>query len=540
MAKRLKQSLAEMLFEQGRITQEQLEAVQAEKNKTGLPLRKALIKLGIISEEDLVDFTSKALEVPRIELKNFVIDPKLIDLVPESLARKYQLIPILKIVNTLTCAMVDLFDITALDEIVLKTGLSIEPVLATEAEIGKALDKYYCGKEDLSAAINDLESKKEDVRPLSDLESSRLKEMGEEAPVVKLVNTIIAQAVKEGSSDIHIEPEEDALKIRFRIDGILHEKKSAPKQSHPALISRLKILGGLNIAEHRKPQDGRFQMKIENREIDIRVACVPTIYGENIVLRLLDATNILLGLKEIGLGEQTLERYQEVLNKTNGIILVTGPTGSGKTTTLYASLNSIKSPQKGIVTIEDPVEYHLPGIRQIQVDPQVNLTFAQGLRAILRQDPNVIMVGEIRDLETAEVSIQAALTGHLVLATLHTNNAAGAVTRLLDLGVEPFLLSSSINAVIAQRLIRIFCLGCKGKGCEACLNTGYKGRTAIYEVMVMNEKIRALTMKRSSMDEIQREAVSGGMRTLRYDGLAKVGEGITSQQEVFRVTQEDN
>lgn len=539
MAKREKKSLGERLLEQGVISQKQWEEAQAEEKKTGQPLRKVLIELNMITEEDMVSFIAEQMDIPRIELNNYLIDSKIIDLVPEALARKHQLIPILKIGNSLTCAMVDPLNIFALDEVRLKTGLTVEPAVAIESEIRKALDEHYTVKGSMEDVIKSLDEQKLGIKEDGEIELKRLKGIIEEPPVIKLVNMMVMQAVRERASDIHIEPEEETLSIRFRIDGILHEQNSPPKHFQSAIISRIKILANLDIAERRKPQDGRFQMKMENRQIDIRVSCVPTIYGENVVMRLLDTSSVILGLGQLGFSKTILERYKKLLKYSHGIILVTGPTGSGKTTTLYASLNTVNTPEKNIITIEDPVEYRLSGVRQIQVNPKVDLTFANGLRSILRQDPDIIMVGEIRDLETAEIAIQAALTGHLVFATLHTNDAPGAITRLIDMGMEPFLISSSVIGVIAQRLVRIICKECKGKGCNVCLNTGYKGRTGIYELMVNNEEIRRLTTKKSSLDEIRKAALNSGMKTLREDGLEKVKSGVTSQEEVLRAAQEE-
>jgi len=540
MAKKTKKTLGEMLLEQGVISSTQWEDVQDEERKSGKSIRESLLKLGVISEEDLVNFISDQMDIPRIELDNYLIDGKIIELIPEDLARKHHLVPLLKIGKTVTCAMVDVFNIFALDEVTMKTGLTIEPAIATESEIMKAIEEHYLVSGSMEEVIKGLDGEKLGVKEGEDVELARLKGLVEEPPVVKLVNLMVSQAVREGASDIHIEPEEKYLKVRFRIDGILHEKESPPKHFQSAIVSRIKIMSELNIAERRRPQDGRFQMKMENRQIDVRVSCMPTIYGENLVMRLLDTSNVVLGLAEIGISKETLESLEKLIKKPSGVILVTGPTGSGKTTTLYGCLNTINSPEKGIVTIEDPVEYRLSGIRQIQVDPKVELTFANGLRSILRQDPDIIMIGEIRDVETAEIAIQAALTGHLVFATLHTNNASSAMTRLMDLGLEPFLLSSSITAIVAQRLIRIFCKACNGKGCKVCLETGYKGRSGIYELLVVNEEIRELTIKKASADEIEKAATESGMESMYSDGMSKVEKGLTSKEEIMRVIQENN
>lgn len=537
--KQEKKSLGEWLVEQGIVTRKAWEDAQAEERASGEPLRKVFIRQGLISEEDMVNFISRQMDIPRIDLSNYLIDPKVIELVPEILARKYQLVPVLKIGKSLTCAMADPLNVFALDEIRLRTGLTIEPAVATETEVRKALDESYTVKGSMEDVIKGMDQQRVGVvEKGEEIELSKLKGMVEEPPVIRLVNMMIMDAVQEGVSDIHIEPEEDKLSIRFRIDGVLRREKAPPKHFQSAIISRVKVLANLDIAERRRPQDGRFHMKMENRAIDIRVSCVPTSYGENIVLRLLDARSVLFGLEQLGFSKGVLDVYQKLLKRPNGIVLVTGPTGSGKTSTLYASLNAINTPDKNIITIEDPVEYRLEGIRQIQVNLQVDLTFANGLRSILRQDPDVIMVGEIRDVETAEIAIQAALTGHLVFATLHTNDAPGSVTRLIDMGVEPFLIASSLAGVVAQRLVRVFCKDCKGKGCKSCHETGYRGRTAINELMTIDEEVRGLVMKKASSEDIRKAALKAGMKSLRDDGLDKVKAGMTSKEEVFRVTQE--
>ena len=539
MPRREKKSLGEWLLEQGVITSKVWQEAQEEERKTGRPLRKVLVEKGAISEEDMVSFLARQMDIPRIELSNYLIDTKVIDCVPEVLARKYQLIPILKIGRNVTCAMADPMNIFALDEVRMNTGLTVEPAVSTEAEIKKALDEYYGVRGSMEEVIKGLDEHKLGIKDGEEVELKRLAGIADEPPVVRLVNIMVMEAVREGASDIHVEPQEESLAIRFRIDGVLYEKESPPKHFQSAIISRIKVLANLDIAERRRPQDGRFHMKMENRQIDLRISCVPTIYGENVVMRLLDATSAVLGLEQLGFARETLTHYRKLVKQAHGIILVTGPTGSGKTTTLYASLNILNTPEKNIITIEDPVEYRLHGIRQIQVNLQADLTFAKGLRYVLRQDPDIIMVGEIRDLETAEIAIQAALTGHLVFATLHTNDAPGAVTRLLDMGIEPYLISSSVIGVIAQRLVRLFCKGCEGKGCKACLNTGYKGRMGIYELMILNEDIRQLITQKSSSEEIRKAAIKAGMKTLREDGLEKVTQKLTSQEEVLRVTQEE-
>jgi len=559
-----KKPLGESLVEEGIITADQLKRAQEEEKRAGLRLNKALVKLGFIAEDDLVSFLSERLGVPRIELSNYLIDPKIVELVPEELARKYELIPVLKIGNRLTCAMADPWNIFAIDEVSAKTGFVIESSVAAETEIKKALNEHYGAKGSMEDLIKSIDEKKLGVGGDKEIGVKELKGIVEEPVVIKLVNLIIMKAVRESASDIHIEPEEETLKIRLRVDGLLHEIEPPPKHLQSAIISRIKIMANLDIAERRIPQDGRFTMKMEGKQIDVRVSCAPTIYGENVVMRLLDASSALLTLEQLGFSKQMLEKYTKLIIRPHGIILVTGPTGSGKTTTLYASLDKINTAEKNIITIEDPVEYKLPGVRQIQVDTKVNLTFANGLRSILRQDPNIIMVGEIRDIETAEIAIQAALTGHLVFSTLHTNDAPGAVTRMIDMGVEPFLVSSSIIGILAQRLVRKICEGCKekhtptkeeakdiglrpdekiefykGKGCPKCMNTGYKGRISIYELMLPDDKIRNAIIAKSQADEIRKLARLAGMITLMEDGIEKVKAGVTTVEEVLRVTREE-
>lgn len=557
-----KKSLGESLVEEGIITAEQLKKAQAEEQRSGERLRKVLVRLGFMAEEDIVMFLSEKLSVPRLELNNYLIDPKIVELVPEALARKHELMPVLKIGNRLTCAMVDPWNVFALDEIRAKTGLIIEPAVATEGEIKKALNEYYGTKGSIEDLIKSIDGKKLGFEEGKEIDVKKLQGIVEEPIVIKLVNMIIMKAVQEKASDIHVEPEEMSLKIRLRVDGLLHEVSAPPKHLQSAIISRIKIMAELNIAERRVPQDGRFSMKMEGKQIDVRVSSVPTIYGENVVLRLLDASSALLSLEDLGFSKGNLNAFDKLIHRPHGIILVTGPTGSGKTTTLYAALNKINTVEKNIITIEDPVEYKLEGIRQIQINNKVGLTFASGLRSILRQDPNVIMVGEMRDYETAEIAIQAALTGHLVFSTLHTNDAPGAVTRMIDMGVEPFLVSSSVIGVLAQRLVRTICGECKekyiptgeelkdlgldlsekiefyrGKGCPKCMSTGYKGRVSIYELMIPDEKIRGAIMSQSSSDGIRKLALENGMSTLKDDGIKKIREGITTVEEVLRVTE---
>ena len=457
--------------------------------------------------------------------------------------------------KTLNVGMTNPSDIVAIDHIRrLIPGVSIEAILVTEKGMEKALDIYYGSGTTASKIAEIIGEGALKTRQFGLVESA------DEVPVIKLVDSLVTEAVKNRASDIHIEPEQKKVRVRFRIDGQLQEVDVLPKALQESIISRIKVLADMDIAETRSAQDGRINMQLENRQLDIRVSTFPTIYGENVVLRLLDKSSVLLGLKELGFLEECLASFNKLIYRPNGIILVTGPTGSGKTTTLYAALTSISSMEKNIITIEDPVEYELPLIRQTPVNPKAGMTFANGLRNILRQDPDIIMVGEIRDRETAEIAIQSSLTGHLVFSTLHTNDAASALTRLIDMGVEPFLVSSSLIGILAQRLVRLICVKCKekytpdadmlkdlglpkdgtyfhGRGCPACKKTGFKGRIGIFEFLVLNEDIRKMVEAKTSADEIKRKAVSLGMRTLRQDGIVKVQQGLTTPDEVIRVAE---
>lgn len=560
-----RKSLGESLVEQKIITSDQLKSASKESERSGEPLRKTLIKLGLVTEKDISDFFEEQLGIPRIDLKNYLIDSKMIALIPESLAKKYNIIPLFKTGDTLTVATADPLNVVAMDEVRLKTKSNIEPAVATESEIKNAISQYYGVGGSIEDVIKNIDMKALEIEEgKEETEPEKLRNIAEEAPIIKLVNLIILQAIRDKASDIHMEPEEDNMRIRFRIDGILHEQATIPKQMQAAVLSRMKIMSDMNIATKRIPQDGRFKLSIEGGQIDMRVSSLPTLFGENIVMRILDTTSILIGLESLGFDELNLEKFKSLIVKPHGIILVTGPTGSGKTTTLYSALNTINTPDKNIITVEDPVEYQLKMVRQSQINQKAGLTFATGLRSILRQDPDVIMVGEIRDLETAEISIQAALTGHLVFSTLHTNDAPSSLTRLIDMGVEPFLISSSVIGIIAQRLVRMICKDCKqsytpskevvdkigvqlpkgelkfykGAGCKSCKNTGYKGRMGIFEMLMLSDKIRDLILAKTSSTQIKKVAQEAGMRTLREDGIEKVLAGLTTIDEVIRVTQE--
>jgi len=547
--------IIDLLLKESLVTLDQVAKAKEEVKRTGIKLEKALEKLGFITEEDIAKAKADAMGVPYMNLEDYVMDVSLTQLIPESVAHKYKAVPLFKIMDSLTVAMVDPRNIEALDNIrrIAKVG-NVEPVLVSTRSIGQVLDAYYGEGNSVEEIVKSIENKK------SFAQKTDLIEIAEEAPIIKLVNILITDAVKERVSDIHIEPEIEVLRVRFRIDGILHEVHTLPKKLSNAIISRIKILSDIDIAENRRPQDGKIRVKLEHKDLDIRVSTFPTVHGENVVMRLLDRSSILLGLKDLGFTTGNLEIFSKLIKQPNGIILVTGPTGSGKTTTLYSALTTISSMEKNIITIEDPVEYELPLIRQTQVNPKADVTFANGLRSILRQDPDVIMVGEIRDKETAEVAIQASLTGHLVFSTLHTNDAPSSLTRLMDMGLEPFLISNSLILIVAQRLVRKICPKCKeeysahatalgdlgldsstklfrGKGCNNCKNSGFSGRIGIFEVLVFNEDIRKLVEEKNSADMIKKKAIESGMKTLREDGLDKARAGITTIEEILRVTE---
>ena len=553
-------SIVELLLEKGMITSDHLSEAVALRKKDGLRLDRALVRLGYLSEDDLLKVMSEQLGMPLIDLSNVQIDVETLRSLPAKLVYRKNLVPVSRADGVLTVATCDPFDLYGFDEIRLLTGLEVRPVLATQDEINKVIKTYYgVGGDTIDEMMGT-----DDLEILSGTggENEDLLEMAEEASVIKLVNEIFLEALNERASDIHIEPYENTLIIRYRIDGVLQET-SLPaeiRRFQSAIISRVKIMANMNIAEKRLPQDGRIKMKAGDRQIDVRVSVIPMLFGEGVVLRILDRSSVMFGLPELGMGSDTFGMFQELIKRPHGIMLVTGPTGSGKTTTLYAALQAIVSPKIKVLTVEDPVEYHLDGVNQIQVQPKIGMTFARGLRAILRHDPDVVMIGEIRDLETAEAAIQAALTGHLVFSTLHTNDACSAATRLLDMGIEPYLVNSTVVAAMAQRLVRTICPGCKeqyepapdslppdfkvdarqklyrGAGCRKCRGTGYMGRTGLFELMVLDEAVSEKIARRTAVNEIIRVALQGGMRLLREDGWLKVRDGITTPEEVIRST----
>ncbi len=549
-----KLDLRQAFLKSGLLTADQIKEAIDEGRKSGDSLVRSILKKKLLDEKVVLKFLEEEMDIPHVNLTTYLIDQKIIESIPPTTAKRYGVIPLFLVENSLSIAMVDPFDIKAIDEVRSKSGYDVQVMVATPTEIEAAITQYY----GISGTLDELLSAVE--KPKTAVESQMT--MTEDAPVTKLVNLLVMQAAEERASDVHIDPEENRVRVRYRIDGILHESSSPPSHLHAAISSRIKVMAELDIAETRIPQDGRFSYTFEGRQIDVRVSTYPSIYGEAIVMRLLDKKAALISLTDLGFSDDNLKLFEASIKRPYGIILVTGPTGSGKTTTLYSTLNHINSPELNIMTIEDPVEYELPGIRQAQVNVKAGLVFANALRSMLRQDPDVILVGEIRDSETAKVAIEAALTGHLVFSTLHTNDAPGALTRLTDMGVEPFLTSSATAAVMAQRLLRKICNNCKeeikvpaelikefeilkgktlyhGKGCKACHNTGYLGRTSIFEIFAVSEPIRQLVIARESTSKIRELAIKQGMRPLRDDGLLKVANGVTTLDEVLRVTQLD-
>jgi type IV pilus assembly protein PilB len=553
------QPIGEILVGKGLITREQLNAVLEKQKDTPKRLGELLVEDGILSLDQLNHALAERLGVEHIGLAEYDVDTLAANMIPEKLARRYGAIPVKFIdENTLLVAMVDPTNVFAIDDLRMMTGYDIKPAIASAEDVFNTISKIHRLGDTVEEEIGGDEEYITEASANADI-----REVASEAPIVKLVNGVISQGVDDGASDLHFEPQEKELIIRFRIDGVLHEIMTVPKRMQAGVLSRIKVMADIDIAERRIPQDGRIGLTVGGKPIDIRVASMPTVYGEKIVLRLLDRGSVLLNLSDLGFYEKALKRFESSYRKPYGALLVTGPTGSGKSTTLYATLNVLNTKEKNIITVEDPVEYRLSGINQTQINPKAGLTFASGLRAILRSDPDIVMVGEIRDKETAQIAIESALTGHLVLSTLHTNDAPGALTRLSEMGIEPFLTASAIECVLAQRLARKLCPNCKeayqptdealrqngfpeevmGKnitlyrpnGCPRCNNTGYKGRLGLYEVMLVSEAVERLTVERKSADEISRVAQAEGMVTLREDGIEKVLKGATSMEEIARV-----
>lgn len=550
-----------MLIEGGLLTPAKLETAVKDHKKTGLKLGQYLVREGIVSGNQIVDLVSVQLQIAKYRPDKYPIDMELAKIIPVDVATKYQVAPLVKSRFLLTIAMVDPMDIAALDALEISTNTEIEAVICTDQQLNHLIGSLYGTYSGIGGVIEEMEIKKEDEPEVddfsSDVEVGSLQDMAQEVPVVRLVNSILSQAVRDGASDVHISPEKDYVQVRFRVDGKLHEVPAPPKSMILLIISRLKILANMDIALSRIPQDGRFTIKMDKREINIRASTMPTIYGENMVIRLLDTSSGVYSLEQMGMSEKDRQRIEGVIVKPYGMVLSTGPTGSGKSTTIYALLKIINKPDINIITFEDPVEYRMEKIRQIQFNRKAGMTFANGLRAVLRQDPDVIMVGEIRDSETATIGVQAALTGHRVLSTVHTNDAAGAITRFLDMGIEPFLVSSVMLASIAQRLVRKVCPYCKkpstpsqaaldfwllqndaeadfsiGTGCFYCMDKGYKGRTGIFEILMIDETVQDMILDKRTAQEINRYVVSKGkMGTLKEDAAKKIYMGETSFEE---------
>jgi type IV pilus assembly protein PilB len=598
----LTERLAELLIKRNYITPEQLKKALDEQKLKGGRLESNLVRMGYIKEDELLSFLSAQYRVPSVKISKMEINPNVIKLIPSSVSKKYFIIPINRVGPKLTLAMADPSNIVVIDEIKFMTGFNVEPVVASETEIIDAVKKYYGGGGNVAglgtvsfqSSDFDLDDEKvnvategimldDDVVDVDDfdklvhgavdnievvdtqLDSDESIDM--QGPIIKIVNGILIKAIKLGASDIHFEPYERTFRVRYRLDGVLRRDMALPIQIKNAMISRLKIMAKLDIAEKRLPQDGRIKLRMgKGREMDFRVSSIPVLYGEKVVLRLLDKSALQLDMTKLGFEESSLADLKAAIHKPVGMILVTGPTGSGKTTTLYSALSELNKESENIITAEDPIEYNFMGINQVQMHEEIGLTFASSLRSFLRQDPDIIMVGEIRDFETAQIAVQAALTGHLVLSTVHTNDAPGTISRLIDMGIEPFLISSAIVLILAQRLIRKVCMECrepvkvhpqllidlgippdevksfpvyKGKGCSLCNNTGYKGRVGLYEVMPMREEVKELVLSRASTSEVKKEAIRLGMKTLRQSGIAKIKEGVTTIEEVLRSTIED-
>ena len=559
--------IAASLLEASVVTREQLDNANQMRQRDNSSLGAALIKLGALSENDYLQFLGRLHRVPAVDLSGVEVPKDIVSLVPAEVATKFQVIPIQRSGRTLMLAMANPSNIFAIDDIKFITGFEVRAVVASESAIKKAIDRHYDSIDSLASVMKEMDSDVEVVEDAHDEDAGALAAMSDDAPVVKLVNSILAEALHRGASDIHVEPFEARMRVRYRIDGVLHEIMNPPFKMRAAITSRLKIMSELDIAERRVPQDGRIKLKIKSKKVDVRVSSVPTIYGEKIVLRILDQSNLQLDLAKLGFDEVGLRNLIRNIDAPYGMCLVTGPTGSGKTTTLYSALARINTPVRNIMTAEDPVEYNLEGINQVLIHEDIGLTFAAALKAFLRQDPNVIMVGEIRDLDTASIAVKAALTGHLVLSTMHTNDSSSTVNRMVDMGIEPFLVASSVNLILAQRLARRICKRCKaqvgeanaevmhelgwdarqgalpmfqGKGCADCNMTGYAGRLGLYEVLAFTPATRQMILERASSTEIKRAAVQDGMVTLRMHGMMKIRDGITTVEEILKETARDD
>jgi type IV pilus assembly protein PilB len=564
LAAQNRKKLGELLVDHEYITREQLEEALNRDKNSNKKIGEILVELGYVQEEDLIEVLEFQRGIPHADLDKYFFDPSLADLIPENMARRYLAVPMEKnSQGKLKVVMADPTDLVAIDDLEMLSNLSVEPLYGAPNQIRSAIDRLYGNNDiDISNIFEDFNL--DDLEEVSDdqneeiYEEDELREMVDEAPIIKLANYIISQAYQKGASDIHIEPEEDKIRVRFRIDGVLKKEMTAPKSSHRALVSRIKIIANLDITEHRVPQDGRIKMIFKGEKLDMRVSTLPTIRGEKVVIRLLAQNTNLLDLDNLGLSKYNREKFGKLIKKPNGVLLLTGPTGSGKSTTLFAALNELNSPKINMITIEDPVEYQISGINQVQAKEKSGLTFAKTLRSILRQDPDVIMIGEMRDQETAEIAVRSALTGHLVFSTLHTNDAVSSITRLTDMGLAPYLVAASLNGVVAQRLVRKLCPHCKEKrkidktdlkylndpeieeafyavGCEKCNNTGYNGRLAIQEIFEIDNQVKEMISDSVSIEKISEYAKNNGMITLKEDGLAKIKAGETDVSELERI-----
>ncbi|MBI3205561.1 MAG: type IV-A pilus assembly ATPase PilB [Myxococcales bacterium] len=563
--------LGELLVREKLISLQQLRRAQDEQRNSGQNLGYTLQKLGFISDGEITNFLSSQYRLPAINLDEYEIDNEIIKLVSRDVCEKHKIIPVSRSGQSLIVAMADPTNLHAIDDIKFLTNYNVEPVVASETSVGNAIERYYSAGPSYEELMSDFSLDEQDIdfsADEEDVNALELEKQSADAPVVRLVNVLLLNAIRKGASDIHVEPYEKRLRVRYRIDGVLHEEMNPPIKLKAALVSRLKIMSQLDIAERRLPQDGRIKLKLgKGREMDFRVSVLPTMWGEKVVLRLLDKGNLQLDMTKLGFDQAPLDDFQWAINQPWGMVLVTGPTGSGKTTTLYSALSDLNKPGVNISTAEDPVEYNLHGINQVQMHDEIGLNFAMCLRAFLRQDPDIIMVGEIRDFETAEIAVKAALTGHMVLSTLHTNDAPATISRLLNMGVEPFLITASVNLVLAQRLARRVCMDCryevptdpqtlidmgvseeqmaqgvrvmKGRGCATCNSTGYKGRIALYEVMRFREELKEMVLQGASTTELKVGAIKRGMVSLRMAGIRKVIEGMTTPEEVLRVTMAD-
>jgi len=567
----MERKLGELLVKDNVITQEELEAALKKQEENGASLGRILIDMGLASEWEIAAALGKQLNVPFITLSHYEIDPQILASIPAEIVKRYQIVPVDKTGDTLTIALSDPSNIFLLDELKLLTKCNIVPVISFESDIKEAIERYYGGDEsNLNEMLKDISD--EDIEPTQEVEEVTTEEdttedlsvQPDDAPVIQLVNSIIAEAIKARASDIHIEPMEKSLRVRYRIDGVLQEVTPPPKKFQNAITSRIKILSEMDIAERRLPQDGRFKVRMNNKVIDFRVSTCPTAFGEKVVIRILDRSSLLVNLTDLGFEPEVLREFDQQIRMPWGMILVTGPTGSGKSTTLYSALNTINDPRKNIMTIEDPIEYQLKGINQVQARPDIGLTFAEGLRSFLRQDPDIILVGEIRDFDTADIAVKAALTGHLVLSTLHTNDAPSSINRLTNMGVETFLVTASLLCAIAQRLVRRICDSCKeefkpspellaavgippdqvntlhtGRGCERCHGTGYRGRIALFELMKVTDRIREAIIEGASATQLKKLALEEGMISLRQAGIRKILAGVTTPEEVVAQTMQD-